>query len=129
MADAWHALQNAVRTLRKQGDIRYRLTEAYRRLAKLKSKDLPHEVRTHHEWLQNHLHPSAVGSLLAEIRTAVAQLSEAQLSEAVHRIVVLYNAVEQYQPPTASTITKRAACSAAKSPDREGAKQLDLWET
>jgi hypothetical protein len=127
--DAWHALLKAVRALRKEGDIRYRLTEAYRVLAKLRSKDLPHEVRSDYEWLQSHLHPGDVDGLLTEIRTAVSQLSAAQLSEAVHRIATLYEAVEQYQPPTASTTSKRAACSAAKNTERVGAKQLDLWET
>jgi len=129
MADAWHALQNAIRALRKEGDIRRRLTEAYRSLDKLRSKDLPSEVRTDHEWLQTHLHPHVVEGVLTEIRATVAQLSEAQLSEAVNRIVTLYNAVEQYQPPMVSVLPKRAACSTSKRRDPDRAKQLDLWES
>ena len=37
MADAWHELQRAVRALRKRGEIRLRLIEAYRSNAKLVS--------------------------------------------------------------------------------------------
>ena len=109
MADAWHALQSAIRALRKEGDIQRRLADAYRALDKLRSKDLPSEVRADHEWLQTHLHHHYVEGILTEIRETVAQLSEAQLSEAVNRIVALHNAVEQYQPLTASTLPKRAA--------------------
>lgn len=129
MADAWYALQGAIRALRKQGDIRPRLAEAYRALIKLRSKDLPHEVRQDHEWLQTHLYPYSVESTPAEIRTTVEKLSEVQLSEAVRRIVTLYNVVQQYQPPMALTASKRAACTAPKRSDRNVAKQLELWET
>ncbi|KRB77645.1 hypothetical protein ASE07_26220 [Noviherbaspirillum sp. Root189] len=129
MADAWHALQSAIRALRKEGDIRRRLAEAYKEVDKLRSKDLPSEVRADHEWLHLHLHPHAVESILTEIRITVAQLSEAQLSEAVNRMVALYNAVEQYQPPMASTSSKRAACTVSKGRDPDRAKQLDLWES
>ena len=129
MADAWHALQSATRALRKEGDIRRRLAEAYRELAKLRVKDLPSEVRADHEWLHTHLHPHAVENILTEIRITVAKLSEAQLSEAVNRIAALYNAVEQYQPPTASASTKRVACSVSKGRESASATQLDLWES
>ncbi|RJF92639.1 hypothetical protein [Noviherbaspirillum saxi] len=127
MADAWHELQNAIRALRKQGDIRVRLAEAYRHLDKVRLKDLPSEVRQDHDWLYTHLHPCSVDSVLTEIRTAVERLSAAQLSEAVHRIVALHTGLQQYQPPAGQAATKRVACNMEKPPDREKPKQLELW--
>ncbi|MEC4722921.1 hypothetical protein RY831_27560 [Noviherbaspirillum sp. CPCC 100848] len=98
MADAWQEVQRAVRALRKQGDIRMRLMEAYRPLLRLRLKDLPSEARHHHEWLVGTIDARTSERLQAEIRDCVDTLSAAQLSEAVHRIVALHEALKVYQP-------------------------------
>lgn len=78
IADAWHSLQNALRALPKQDDIRSRLVEAYRHLDKVRAKNLASEARMNHDWLQANLHPRSVESVLTEVRTAVDRLSTAQ---------------------------------------------------
>jgi len=98
MADAWHELQRAVRALRKRSEIRLRLIEAYRALARLRQKDLPSEARHHHEWLVGSIDARTNERLHAEIRECIDAMSAAQLSEAVHRIVALHDALKVYQP-------------------------------
>ncbi len=103
MADAWQELQRTVRALRKPGDIKVRLTEAYRALLRLRLKDLPSEARHHHEWLVGTIDARTSEYLLAEIRDCIEGMSDAQIAEAVHRIVALYEAVKVYQPGLSST--------------------------
>jgi hypothetical protein len=98
MADAWHELQRAVRALRKRGEIRLRLIEAYRALVRLRQKDLPSEARHHHQWLVGSIDARTSERLHAEIRDCIDAMNAAQLSEAVHRIVALHDAVKVYQP-------------------------------
>lgn len=129
MADAWYSLQNALRALRKQEDIRSRLVEAYRYLNKVRQKNLPSEARMNHDWLQANLHPRSVESVLTEARTAVDRLSTAQLSEAVHYIVALHNALEKYQPPVLHTVQKRAACGMPNLGGKNKKAQLHLWDS
>lgn len=98
MADAWHELQRAVRALRKRGEIRLRLIEAYRALVRLRLKDLPSEARHHHEWLVGSIDARTSERLNAEIRDCIDAMSAAQITEAVHRIVALHDALKVYQP-------------------------------
>lgn len=123
MTDAWHEAQQAIRALRKSGDIRTRLTEAYRTLVKIRGKDLPQEVRHDHEWLVYAIDTRTPDRLCAEIRDKVTAMTPAQLSETVHRIVVLHDALLAYQPAMAPTPQKQAACRAQRA--REGQGEID----
>lgn len=123
MADAWKELQQAIRALRKSGDIRARLMEAYRSLVKIRGKDLPGEVRHDHEWLIGAIESRPSERMHAEIRGAISGMTPAQLSEAVHRIVKLHDALRAYQPVILPTPQKQAACRALRS--REGLAMLD----
>jgi hypothetical protein len=129
MADAWRALQQAIRALRKQADIRDRLIEAYRHVVKVRSKDLPAEVRQDHEWLVGPVHTWPTGSPGAEIRDLVNRMTPAQLSEAVHRIVALHDALQTYQPAMPPTRQKQAACRAQQArhtkAEQDGATSVD----
>jgi DNA repair ATPase RecN len=116
MADAWHALQKAVRALRKESDIRSRLAEAYRALTKLRAKDLPHEMRPDYEWLLGMctIDVSSAEWISTEIHEKIRGMSAAQLSEAVNRIEKLHNALRAYQPAIVPTSQKRAACRVSR---------------
>lgn len=114
MTDAWHEVQQALRALRKNGDIRPRLIEACRALVKIKGKDLPGEVRHDHEWLVHAIDMRSPERVCAEIRDKVAAMTSAQLSEAVHRIVALHDALHAYQPAVMPTRQKQAACRAMR---------------
>lgn len=122
MTDAWHETQQAIRALRKRGDIRYRLIEAYRALVKIRGKDLPNEVRRDHEWLMGATSMQPAARTCAEIYGAVMGMSSGQLSEAVHRIVRLHEALRRYQPVIVPTPQKQAACRALLR--REGRTEL-----
>lgn len=118
MTDAWHEAQQAIRALRKDGDIRTRLIEAYRALVKMRGKDLPNEVRHDHGWLIGAIDTRPSIHLHAEIQNAVSSMSPSQLSEAVHRILKLHDSLRAYQPVVVPTPQKLAACRALRS--REG---------
>lgn len=123
MTDAWHETQQAIRALRKSGDIRDRLAEAYRALVKIRGKDLPREVRHEHEWLIGPLDVRSTERICADIRDRIAVMTPAQMSEAVHRIVTLHDALRAYQPAMAPTPQRQAACRAQRT--REGQAGLD----
>jgi hypothetical protein len=123
MADAWRALQQAIRALRKQGDIRDRLIDAYRPLVKVRSKDLPAEVRHDHEWLIGSIDVRSIEGIGAEIRDVVNRMTPAQLSEAVRRIASLHDALRAYQPVISPTRQKQAACRTIL--EKEGQVELD----
>ncbi|MEC4723580.1 hypothetical protein RY831_31050 [Noviherbaspirillum sp. CPCC 100848] len=123
MTDAWHETQQAIRSLRKSGDIRARLTEAYRALVKIRGKDLPGEVRHEHEWLIGWIGVRSNERICADIRDRISAMTPAQLSEAVHRIVALHDALRAYQPAVAPTPQKQAACRAQRA--REGQVEFD----
>ncbi|WP_151636861.1 hypothetical protein [Noviherbaspirillum aerium] len=110
MTDAWHETQQAIRALRKSEDIRTRLIEAYRALVKVRGKDLPGEVRQDHKWLIGGIDMRSTERLGSEVRDKVMTMTPAQLSEAVHRIVTLYDALRAYQPVVLPTRQKQAAC-------------------
>lgn len=114
MTDAWHEVQQAIRALRKNGDIRQRLIEAYRALVRIKVKHLPSEVRHDHEWLIGTIDTRSAERIGAEIRDRVSTMTAAQLSEAVHRIVTLHQALRAYQPAITPTPQKQAACRALR---------------
>lgn len=123
MADAWRELQQATRALRKQGDIRNKLIDAYRHVVKVKAKDLPAEVRHDHEWLVGSMDLRSAGGISAEIRDVLNHMTPAQLSEAVHRIVSLQNALQAYQPAVLPTRQKQATCRAMRK--KAGRAELD----
>ncbi|WP_151636878.1 hypothetical protein [Noviherbaspirillum aerium] len=123
MTDAWHEVQQAIRALRKNGDIRQRLIEAYRALVRIKVKNLPSEVRHDHARLIGTIDTRSTERIGAEIRDRVTAMTPAQLSEAVHRIVTLHDALRAYQPAIAPTRQKQAACSALLK--KEGQAELD----
>lgn len=129
MADAWRELQHAIRELRKTGEIRDRLFNAYRRLVRLKPKDLPAEAREDFNRLTRHVFICPADELVREIRATVSMLNEAQLSEAVHRLVSLYEAVERYQPPVLVPAKKSVACRVSKSRTADKSMQPDMWES
>lgn len=112
MTDAWHEAQQAIRALRKSEDIRARLIEAYRGLVRIRSRDLPGEVRHDLEWLMGSIDVRATEGVCAEIQDTVNRMTPAQMSEAVHRIVSLHDALRAYQPVMPPTRQKQAACRA-----------------
>lgn len=122
MTDAWHELQQAIRALRKSEDIRVRLIEAYRSLVKIRGKDLPSEARHDHAWLIGSIGTRSNERLHAEIRETVSGMTPAQLSEAVHRIVKLHEALRAYQPVVIPTPQKQAACRAQLSKEGQAAQ-------
>ncbi|WP_151636870.1 hypothetical protein [Noviherbaspirillum aerium] len=123
MTDAWHEIQHAIRALRKTGDIRHRLIEAYRPLVRIRGKDLPSEVRHDHEWLIGAIDTRSVEHIGAEVRDKVTAMTTAQLSEAVHRISALHEALRAYQSTMPPTRQKQAACRAILR--KEGQEELD----
>jgi hypothetical protein len=123
MADAWRELQQAIRALRKQGEIRGRLIEACRRLVRIRSKDLPAEARHNHEWLIGPMDIRSTEGIGAEIRDVVNRMTPAQLSEAVHRIVALHDVLKTYQPAIPPNRQKQAAYRTQRA--NEGQKEID----
>ncbi|WP_194724398.1 hypothetical protein [Noviherbaspirillum malthae] len=123
MTDAWHEAQQAIRALRKNGEIRPGLIEAYRALVKIRGKDLPGEVRHEHEWLVHGIDTRSPERVCGEIRDKIAAMTPGQLSEAVRRIVSLHDALQAYQPVVAPTRQKQAACRAMRR--KEGKAGLE----
>jgi len=121
MTDAWHETQQAIRALRKGGDIRPRLIEAYRSLVRIRGKDLPNEVRHDHEWLIGAINTRSTERVCAEIRARITAMTPDQLSESVHRIVALHEALGSYQPAMPPTRQKQAACRALREKEGQAA--------
>ncbi|WP_206047154.1 hypothetical protein, partial [Noviherbaspirillum denitrificans] len=77
---------------------RTRLQVALGRLIKLKPRDLPSEVSEDFADLVSGISRFPVKHVTQEIRAAVDVLSNAQVMDAISRIMRMYDAVSAYQP-------------------------------
>lgn len=98
MSYAWRQLQSAIRTLAGTTDRRDRLAGAYGKLIKLRSKDLPSEVADDHARLLRRISRFPVKNITHEIRLEVDALSDEEVTDAIHTIMAMYDAVSAYQP-------------------------------
>lgn len=98
MSYAWRQLQSAMRILASTGDRRDRLAGAYGKLIKLRPKDLPAEVSADYASLFSRISRFPVRHIPLEIKAEVEALSEVEVTEAIRRIMGLYDAVAAYQP-------------------------------
>lgn len=110
MTDARHEAPQPIRALRKGGDIRPRLIEACRALVKIKGKDLPSEVWHDHEWLNGSKDKLSKNRICIKVRQRLIHKTPAQMSEGVHRIVTLPDALRAYQPTMPPARQKHRAC-------------------
>lgn len=98
MCYAWRQLQSAIRVLASTGDRRDRLQCALSKLIKLKTRDLPAEVSSDFTSLVSGISRFPVKNINQEIRAEVEALTEAEVMEAINKIMAMYDAVAAYQP-------------------------------
>lgn len=98
MCFAWKQLQSAIRLLASTGDRRDRLQGALNKLIKLKTRDLPSEVATDFESLVGGISRFPVKNIAQEIRAEVEALTDTEVTEAIRKIMAMYDAVAAYQP-------------------------------
>jgi hypothetical protein len=98
MCYAWRQLQAAIRVLASTGDRRDRLQCAMSKLIKLKARDLPSEVSSDFTSLVSGISRFPVKNINQEIRAEVEALTDTQVTEAINKIMAMYDAVAAYQP-------------------------------
>lgn len=103
MSYAWQQFSCAVKALNRPCDERTRLSNAYSKLVKLRSRDLPAELVDDFNLLVGGISRFPARNLSREIKSRVASLDDVQRAAACSRISMMHEVLERYQPRSART--------------------------
>lgn len=108
MSYAWQQFSCAVKALNRPCDERTRLANAYSKLVKLRTRDLPAELVDDFNLLVGSISRFPARNLSCEIKSLVSSLDDAQLAAANSRISMMHEVLERYQPRSGRTPAFRA---------------------